>query len=298
MADRFPHLSKKAAEQAVLSAEERIEIIRLGSWIPYQRAEEILARMEDLLAHPKITRMPNMLLVGASNNGKTSILERFRTRHATKENETGEESVVPVVSVEAPGTPDVEDLYRRILDALFAPYRPSSPAKDKYHQITALFPRLGVRLLVIDEIHHLIAGSLNRQREFRNAIKSLGNETQVCIVAAGIEDAFNAFNTDPQLSNRFVPEILPKWSLDGEFARLLKTLEHRTPLREPSNLADSAMAQKILWMSEGTIGDTSDLVKATAIAAIRQGTERITVELLDKLGWVQPSLRSRRPPQL
>jgi hypothetical protein len=39
----------------------------------YARAEAALASFEDVLSLPKRTRKPNLLLVGATNNGKTKI---------------------------------------------------------------------------------------------------------------------------------------------------------------------------------------------------------------------------------
>ena len=296
-ADRS-HLNEVARALLDGSDENRILAIEEGSWIPYQRAVEILQRMEELLNYPRVTRMPNMLLVAPSNNGKSSILKRFMFRFPTDPNIAGDAIVAPVVLVEAPSTPDTDDLYCRILQALSVPYKPSAKVKEKYHQVKTLFLTIGVRMLIIEEIQHLIAGSLNKQRDFRNAIKSLSNETQVVIVASGIEDAFNAFNTDEQLSSRFVPEFLPKWRLNQELGSLLMTLERRTPLKQPSGLADTALAQKILWLSEGTIGDICDLVKMAAIGAIRNGDERISVELLDAIRWTPPSKRRQRPPMM
>jgi len=148
-------------------------------------------------------------------------------------------------------------------------------------------------MLIVDEIHHLIAGSLNRQQEFRNALKSLGNETMVTIVAAGIEDAYNAFNTDPQMSSRFTPEELPLWKANNEFGSLLATLEMRMPLRQASNLKEPAMMLAIHTRSEGTLGDTCDLVKELAVDAIRSKEERITLERVNALQWVPPSKRKQ-----
>ena len=54
--------------------------IRTDRWVSYARAELALASMEDLLSFPKRTRMPNLLLVGPTNNGKTMIVEKFPPR--------------------------------------------------------------------------------------------------------------------------------------------------------------------------------------------------------------------------
>ena len=172
-----------------------------------------------------------------------------------------------------------------------APYKPTAPVQEKNSQVKLLFRQLGVKMLIVDEIHHLIAGSMNKQRDFRNALKSLGNETKVVIVAAGIEDAYNAFNTDPQMSSRFMPEVLPLWKADVQFATLLATLEKRTPLKKASNLKSPEKMQAIFDRSEGTLGDMCDLFKALAIDAIRTGAEEITLKQINTLGWLPPSKR-------
>jgi hypothetical protein len=173
------------------------------------------------------------------------------------------------------------------------PYKPTASVPEKYSQIKRLFRQMDVRMLIVDEIHHLIAGSLNRQQEFRNALKSLGNETMVSMVAAGIEDAYNAFNTDPQMSSRFTPEDLPLWKANIEFGSLLATLELRMPLKLPSNLKDPATMLTIHTRSEGTLGDMCDLVKELAVDAIRSKVERITLERISTLPWVPPSKRKQ-----
>jgi len=256
-----------------------------------------LTRFEDLLTYPKVTRMPCYLLVGPSYSGKTSILERFMELHPPDLDPAQEVTICPVLMVDAPPKPDIPDFYSRILDGLMAPYKPTAPAYEKYTQVKRLFRLMDVRVLIIDEIHHLIAGSQNRQREFRNAIKSLSNEAKISIVASGIEEAYNAFNADPQLSSRFVPIEMPRWSPGAALGALLMTLERRTPLRYPSGLHLPELMLAIHGKSESMLGDICDLIKEAAVDAIRTGTERITADQIAKLDWVPPSKRKmyRRP---
>ena len=63
-----------------------------------------------------------------------------------------------------------------------------------------------------------------KQRHFLNVIKYLGNELQIPIVAVGTHDAFNAVQSDPQLSNRFEPALLRRWTLTDDYLRLLASL--------------------------------------------------------------------------
>jgi hypothetical protein len=289
----YPHLNDAALDLIDRTDDQRIYAIREGSWLGYKDAKRILARMEELLNYPRITRMPNILLVAPSFNGKTSILKRFVSQHLPDLDPANETTICPVVMVEAPPKPDISDFYTRILDVLMAPYKPTASVQEKYSQIKRLFRQMEVRMLIVDEIHHLIAGSLNRQQEFRNALKSLGNETMVSMVTAGIEDAYNAFNTDPQMSSRFTPEELPLWKANNEFGSMLATLELRMPLKLPSNLKEPSIMLAIHTRSEGTFGDMCDLVKELAVDAIRSGAEQITLTRVSTMKWVPPSKRKQ-----
>lgn len=91
------HLSATAKEFVYLSNDERIEYILRDRWIGYDRANHIIAKLEDLLVHPKIGRMPNMLIIGNTNNGKSRIVKHFVEKHPAVDNPTGRGIKVPVL---------------------------------------------------------------------------------------------------------------------------------------------------------------------------------------------------------
>lgn len=289
--ESLAHLDEKAQQKLLLTDSERIQTIRVGTWVGIEQVKDVVDRLEDMLSMPEVTRPPCMLVVGPAFSGKTSIAEHFVAMHPPDLNPDNETTVAPVVMIDAPPKPDLSDFYSRILDRLMAAYKPTASSHEKYAQVKRLFRELGVKMLIIDEIHHLIAGSLNRQREFRNSIKSLSNETKVSLVVLGIEEARTAIYSDEQFSSRFIPYELPMWSNDRAFNRLLRTMERRTPLRKPSNLGTPDMANAIFAKSECNLGDIFDLVKEASVKAIRDGTECITRELLESMKWVPPSKR-------
>jgi len=125
-------------------------------------------------------------------------------------------------------------------------------------------------------------------------IKYLGNELQISIVGCGTGDLLRAVSIDPQIQNRFVPEILPKWQLNKEYRQLLMSFERVLPLRKPSALHEPQLATKILAMSEGTIGELSALLNLASIHAIRGGQEQITTDVLNSCGYVSPSDRTKQ----
>jgi len=81
----YTHLLPAVQILADAPDEVRIRRLRTDRWIGYARAEAALAQLEDLLSFPPRTRMPNLFLVGPTNNGKTMIIEKFRRTHRPDE---------------------------------------------------------------------------------------------------------------------------------------------------------------------------------------------------------------------
>lgn len=287
------HLIEALHSVALADTPTRIQFIQSNRWIKYPAAERILERLEELLDHPKISRMPNLLLVGETNNGKSVLLNRFCQLHKPYASHGDEQLIRPVVTVEAPAKPDEKKFYRKLLDQLNAPYRLADRMDRMERQVFHIMQHVNARMLIIDEIQNLLAGSSTSQRVFLNMLKGMANELQIVIIAAGTMEARNAMSADPQMANRFVQKFLPKWHYTEDYLRLLASFERLLPLRKPSGLIEPALAERIYAMSEGTIGEISAVITAAALMAIRSGKERIDQELLDQIDYVLPSDRRR-----
>lgn len=292
------HLSEKARAALDLPVNERKEYVQRERWIGYPRALEIIKKLEDLLAHPPKRRMPNLLIVGETNNGKTTVVDRFCSKHPEYDNPEGDGITLPVLSIQAPPSPDEGRFYNTILEKIHAPYKPNDRVDKKQFQSIRILSQTHTRMLILDEFHHIIAGNTNKQRNFLNTVKYLGNELQIPLVGVGTRLAFNALHTDEQLSNRFEPMILPRWKMGKEYLQLLASFECMLPLKKPSKLAETETALKLLSMSEATIGELSTILVTASIKAIEDETECITKKLLNSIRWVQPSERKRAEKQI
>lgn len=287
------HLNGDVQHQLSRSDAERIEYILSSRWIGYSKAKDILGKLEDLLVYPKKHRMPCMLIVGDSNSGKTMIAERFIDLHPAYEREDNEGIIIPALFIQSPPIPSESRLYSNILSKLFAPFRPSDSADKKHHQVKTIMAACNVKMLIIDEIHSLLGGPLDKQRVFLSVIRNLSNELKIPIVGLGTKDALRAIKTDPQLDNRFKPSLLSRWEMDTDFRRLLASFERMLPLANPSDLKGKAIAKKLHFMSEGLLGEVSDILTQAAILAIRNGSERISIELLDEIDYESPKDRKK-----
>ena len=115
------HLNESTAKLLQLAKADRIERIRAPRWIGYPRAQEILGKLEDMLVYPQTHRMPNMLIVGETNNGKTMLVNRFKKKHPATDNPGGDGVRVPVLLIQAPPVPDEGRFYNTILESLLLP---------------------------------------------------------------------------------------------------------------------------------------------------------------------------------
>lgn len=279
-------LSPRAA--ALLSApdQERITHINQPIFISYPRAVEMLAEMEDLLVHPRTNRMPNLLLVGRSNNGKTEILTEFLKRHPAEEQLDQDTIYAPVLYIQSPPGPTEHLFLNKMLMMLGIVVRVNETPDRKLLQLMEVLRQVQTRVLLLDELNALLAGSVTKQRFFLNMLKYLSNELQISIVAAGTPDAIQAVKSDAQIESRFPQRRLPRWQEGETYRRLLASFEYILPLKEPSNLHKGELARKLFGMSEGVIGELSKIIRSAAQHAIATGVEHITPEVIDTCPYV------------
>ena len=281
-------------ELAICTTGERLAAAASVHWIGYPRAQAAIARLEWMLAHPPVLRPPNMLIVGPSNNGKSMIVERFRRMHPPGDSDNGDCEQIPVVIMQMPATPSPMRFYSALLSALGSPVNSHSSIDRRERLVLAIMRAAGVRLLIIDELHNMLSGQVNQQRQFLNMLRFLGNELRMSLACLGTKEAYFALRSDDQLENRFEPFPLPRWTNDADLGRLLASFEASLPLREPSRLSAPTMRALILRRSEGTIGEMAALLTAATRLALEQGREHIGPETIAAADYRAPSERRRQ----
>lgn len=262
----------------------RISFINEDKWFDYPVAEKIFDRLERMLLYPKSPRMPNLLIYGESDNGKTQLIREFATRHPILESPTGIKA--DFIMVNTPHKPSIGDLLANVLFSIGSPIA-NNRAAARALQLRQILPRIGLKMLAIDDIHDVTLGGPLQQRSFLAGLRKLGGDLQISLVLLGTRDALAALNVDVQVANRFREQmLLPTWAYSLDFRRLLATFELFLPLKKPSNLQDPPLAHLLYEKAEGTIGSLSKLIKEAATVAVVSGRERIDLELVRKLEWV------------
>jgi len=281
----MPTLQRLIAEArtvAELDDDRRLAHLAEDHWIDYSQARDALQVLERLLRCPERTRMPGLLLHGESSIGKSMINQKFLRAHSARvfNAETGLRQV-DVLAVEMPPAPQERRLYGQMLMALNAPYRPSDQIVAVEHTALLLLRKIAPRMVVVDEVHNLLAGTAHEQRASLNLLKFLSNQLRCVIVVLGTRDALAAMQTDPQIASRFPGFELSRWQENAEFRGFLAGFERQLLLRQASRVSGSrAMVSAILSATGGITGHISELLSRAAEAAIHSRQERITPEIL------------------
>ena len=166
----YNHIHPEFRHVLGMSDKDRLSFMDEPRWISYDRADQILDILQGLMQKPKRPRMPNLLIVGDSNHGKTTIVRRFFDLCGKGYvNEDGE-PVKPIILAEAPSSADEKSLYVSILERFWAPYRVTDPMPKLRYQLIHLMRECHVSILIIDEFHSLLTGTPIKQREVMNAM--------------------------------------------------------------------------------------------------------------------------------
>jgi Bacterial TniB protein len=284
--DTPSHLTASAADFLSAPNERRIQAILSERWVHYPRAGQAIQVLSRLLNHPRTTRMPSLAVYGDSGMGKTMIVEKFRRDHPPRfDRENGIEKT-PVLALQMAGRPTERRLYAQILAALGAPHSPRSTVVDLEQVTLRLMRDVDVKVLLLDEVHNIQAGTFREQRVALNTLRYLSNELKISLVCFGVNEAREVISGDVQLARRLEEFPLPRGSAEEGFEQLLLAILRNLPLREPSVLSARA-ARRILQVSGGITAKVFRMLDELAIDAIEIGAERITDEAVE--AW-QPAL--------
>jgi len=274
------HLQPAFRHYAMLSSEERASWIRQDRWIGYPRADQILKRLQELLSYPPRDRMPCLLLFGATGMGKTRIVQKFLRDNRSSFDEITGTTRVPVAAIQMPPTPWERDFYEELLIGLGTVLPAGMSSTALRHRSRTAARQLEVRMLIIDEIHSMLAGTFREQRIFLNSIRFLANDLRLPLACVETHEAKQALMTDQQLADRFEACELPAWQDDAAFAQLLASFASVLPLRRPSELRDPKLQKRIFSLTEGVMVRVCRLLEEAALRGIETGRERIDMESL------------------
>lgn len=284
------HLAEDYRERAMWADNERIAWIRMDRWLGFPKAENVRTTLDTMLRYPPRTRMPCLLIYGQTGMGKSRIVERFEAGNPRGFNDTTETATIPVVAVQLPPQPTDGEFYGEVLEKLGAGFAGRGDVQRARQLTRRIMGQVGARMLILDEINHMLACTPRQQRVFLNTLRYLANDLQIPIVCTGNHEARAALLTDAALAERFDAVELVRWQNDEPFRLLMVTFAAILPLRKRSQLEEERCRTAILDLSDGNTGRIFRLVETLAVRAIENGAERIETGDLDADDFVLPSV--------
>jgi hypothetical protein len=242
-------MTSSAAALLAEHDERRIRAIRSRRWVLYPRAKQALDRLRGLLDQPRGTRMPSIAIYGDSGMGKTMIMKQFRDEHPPSFDASTGVLTTPVLAMEMTSRPGERRFYAELLTLLGAPSRPRADIAHMEQAAMRIMEAIGVQVLVIDEVHNLLAGSYREQRIVLNTLRFLSNRLQISLVCFGVNEAREAISGDVQLARRFEQLTLSRWAANEQFEALIGSILRNMPLRQPSVLTPNAL-RRILQITD------------------------------------------------
>jgi AAA+ superfamily predicted ATPase len=248
--------------------------------------------LQELLATPARVRMPCMLIYGVSGAGKSMLLEKFQRDHAQIcERRSGKRLIV---SAELPPVPLLRSLCAELIRSLNADVSPTMRLHELETTAIGMLQHASPRMLLIDEIQHLLSCGLRDQRAALNAIKFLANKLRVSIVAAGTHEALHVMRSDPQIASRFEQLELPVWTESQELRRFIAGYLALLPIKKKQTEIDKRFVEYLLELSDGVTGRIIDVLRRAALQGIADKSQKVGLQQLQFIGARMPAVIGQR----
>lgn len=242
-----------------------------------------------------------LLLLGEPGTGKSTLLKYFARQHPRIVHETFTE--VPVLYVPIPFQCSTSGLLSAELRELGSPMWDKGTDRDKLEQLTTLSKACRVRLIVPDEVNHLIdRGKEKTHYKAGDCIKQTGDNSFVPHVLAGIPRSRALLETNEQLADRMEVMTLERFSPDpssrytiadalGVFHGLLEAVM-------AFDLAHPVLAEKLAFATDGRLRAMRRVLVRAIQIAFRKPTPKITVKDLEQafLEMIFPGAPPERNP--
>ncbi|MCX5130023.1 TniB family NTP-binding protein [Streptomyces sp. NBC_00347] len=233
--------------------------------------------------HQQATARPSLIVTGPPTTGKTTaLLQVGRTCHLAETARTGMRDQMPVAYVLVPPGASAKTLAAEFARFLGIPITHRMTQAQIMTSVCHTYTRVGVRLVMIDEIHRLNPRT-STGAEATDLLKDLTERIAATFVYAGIDVTSTPLFTGTrgaQLAGRATlidcDTIPARRGTSQPFRDLTAALEASLDLEQHRPGTLPRLAPYLHTRTAGRIGSLARLLRQAAITAILDGSERIT----------------------
>lgn len=256
-------------------------------YVPYPPQIAIMQRIEALRSSSLGRRgqpLPGLRLSEVSQAGKSATLQRYIWDLHEKSRLEGGHNPHRVIYVGLKRRITCKMLYQHILKTLGDPNADRGNIEILSQRMEEFLPRLGVELLIVDEVQHL-ANNRSDSSQVTDELKSFMDAGLVPVVFAGNDASLRFFEENNQLSARLgIPLELSPVSVKSKtqtsafktfVMRLDRAIHASCGMRQLSRLDDANTVKGLYLASGGHIGRVCRIVGAALSFASRRDADRI-----------------------
>lgn len=279
------------------SAEERLRVAWEGTWAEPPAHGRLRRKIYEFIGdHRALAPGRGFFVIGRSGVGTSAFMRRvardYRQSHAGR-----------IALADMPHTVEYRDLLVELRRAVGHTYCGREPAHEQEWKLLQEFGRSDVVAVVIDSMEHLLHVSSARRKLMIDLLLHVAATARIHLILAVplklFEEADLALNGSVRLTDempayirearRFQEVRLGPFRIDHEYVDLLDAWERAMPLLEASDLAQRETALHLYALCDGSHGRLASILRRAAAEAIGSGRERITIGLLDGMGFGPPA---------
>ena len=259
---------------------EREETIRAGVRIDHALSRSVGPKLVEFVKRPwePHQRWRGLLLVGPASSGRSWLVSRWLSERS--------HGYRGAIVAQMPSDVAGDKILRAVAEA-----GDENPSWLSAHEVRhEAMRRLGeATVVVFDGCDHLALLRKPKLQRLLAKIKCIAEHRRVPVIMIANPRLLEAIVSDPDWEGRFEVLHFPRWRVDRDFLDLLTTWEDALPLEKNSHLAEREMALHLYSLCDGSIARLAEVLRKGTLRAIDNAHERITIRLLDSLGFSPPA---------
>ena len=265
------------------SALARLKVLGEKIILPYPYAASVESEIQTVLERGRRRQFfSGALIVGPRSNGRTTLAEQIVSKLHRN-----------AWLLQMPTRLGHNEFWLTLLDKArrYRSFVNMHSAEREFRAIEALriAKSTGLKLIIIDDCESLLEATPKRRRLMLHCVAAAWKQNDVPVVLIVTPQLASLILKDYERVGLHEIFLLPQWRVDHDFLDMLEAWEKVLPLKRPSGLTQRELAMHLYALSDGRLGMLAAILTKTAEAAIKTGHERITIELLDQLGYDIPA---------
>lgn len=224
-------------------------------------------------------------LVGEGGVGKSTIckLIKFNNKEYRVTENNVSRLIVPVFYLPVPSPITIKSLTIRMLEELGC-IDQSGTTEQLNYRLRTLLKECKTQLIMLDEFHHIYSDSAKKNRTSENVanwIKTLGDETRICICLVGLPKIKANLLLDPQMERRYIQEFkLDSLSINSNEISSLQLFLRQVEaylitslnIKFQPSLVSSEMIRDIDLATSGFQSFIIELIHHSCLSALNRGS--------------------------